>query len=260
MTNHDAPVLIDHADGILRLTMNRPEVMNAFSPDLNDTVAGELEAATARDDVRVVLLTGSGPAFSAGADLAAPGGTAAFDDSTMEHANRLIRAVVGCDKPVVAGVNGVAAGVGTALALACDLQVCTESAGLVMGFAAIGLMPDGGTSATVPAAMGRARAMRMALLSEMLSAREAYDAGLVSHCVPDTDYASTLDTVLAKLAAGPPLSLAATKKAVNAAAVPELNAALERERSGQVVLMRTDDFAEGVAAFTGKRRPAFGGS
>ena len=254
-----APVLIDLTDGILRLTMNRPEVMNAFSPELNDTVAEQLEQAGARDDVRVVLLTGTGPAFSAGADLSGEAGADDFDETTMDRANRFIRAVVGCDKPVVAGVNGVAAGVGTAAALACDLQVCTESAALVMGFAAIGLMPDGGTSATVPAAMGRARAMRMALLSEMLTAREAYDVGLVSHCVADADYEATLEKVLAKLASGPPLSLAATKKAVNAAAVPELHAALERERSGQSVLMRTKDFAEGIAAFVGKRRPSFSG-
>ncbi len=250
---------VEVRDGALWLTMNRPDRFNAFTDTLNDRLSEEVEGASTRDDVRVVLLTGAGRAFSAGADVGGENAHERFDVTSMDRANRLIRAIVGCAKPVVAAVNGVAAGVGMGTALACDLQVCRESARFVLGFASIGLMPDGGTSATVAAAVGRARAMRMALLSEPLGARAAYDAGLVSHCVADEDFDAEVARVVGTLASGPPLAYAATKKAVNAAAVAQLEQALERERSGQAVLMRTSDVVEGMRSFGEKRRPHFTG-
>ncbi len=246
-------------DGVLTLTMNRPEHLNAMTPGMADEVARLLEEATARDDVRVVLLTGAGSAFSAGADVSGEDAHQNFDVSALDRANRIIRAIVTLDKPVVAGVNGVAAGVGCSAALACDLQVVTESAAFVLAFAAIGLMPDGGSSATAAVAMGRARAMRMALLAEPLGGRAAYEAGLVSHCVPDEEYAAVLAKVLRRLVGGPPLAYAATKKAINAVALDQLEAALERERTGQTILLGTDDAAEGMRAFGQKRRPTFEG-
>ena len=247
-------------DGVLRLTMDRPEHLNAMTGEMADRAAEELEGAAARDDVRVVLLTGTGDAFSSGADLSGADAHENFDVTALDRANRIIRAIVLLDKPVVAAVNGVAAGVGCSAALACDLAVAKESALFLLAFSRIGLMPDGGATATVAAAVGRARAMRMALLGEGISGREAYDAGLVSHVATDGDFDATVEKLVRRLAGGPPLAYAATKKAVNAATLAHLEDALERERTGQTILLRTEDVAEGMRAFGEKRRPAFRGA
>ncbi len=249
-------------DGALWITLNRPEVFNAMSAEMSDRVAELAEEALARDDVRVVVLTGAGDAFSAGADISGADAHENFDVTALDRANRIIRALVGLDKPVVAAVNGIAAGVGCSAALAADIVVAKESAAFLLAFSRIGLMPDGGASATVAASIGRARAMRMALLAEPLTAREAYDAGLITHLAPDGEYDDLVAKIVGRLAQGAPLGLAATKRAVNAACltrVDGLDAALERERSGQSVLLRTADVAEGMAAFSGKRKPLFRG-
>ncbi len=246
-------------DGALWLTLNRPHVFNALSAGMADEVARLVEEATGRDDVRVVVLTGTGQAFSTGADISGADAHEHFDVSALDRANRIIRAITRLDKPVVAAVNGIAAGVGCSAALAADIVVAAESAGFLLAFARIGLMPDGGATATVAASIGRARAMRMALLAEPLTAREAYDAGLVTHVAPDADFPDLVARLVARLAAGPPLALAASKKAVNAATLPHLDDALERERTGQTVLLRTSDVAEGMRAFSEKRKPVFRG-
>ena len=244
--------------GVLRLTMDRPERLNAMTAAMSDRIAAELEGAATRDDVRVVLLAGAGGAFCSGADLSGADAHQNFDVTSLDRANRVIRAVTGIDKPVVAAVDGVAAGVGCSTALACDLVVASPRASFLLAFARIGLMPDGGATATVAASVGRARAMRMALLGEALDAQEAYDAGLVSHLAPD-DFDGTVEALVARLATGPPLSYAATKKAVHAATLGHLHDALERERTGQTFLLRTADVAEGMRAFGEKRRPEFRG-
>jgi enoyl-CoA hydratase len=159
----------------------------------------------------------------------------------------------------VAAVNGIAAGVGCSAALAADLVVAAESASFLLAFARIGLMPDGGATATVAASIGRARAMRMALLADPLTAAEAYDAGLVTHVASDEEFPGLVEKVVRRLAAGPPLAFAATKKAINAATLGALEGSLERERTGQTLLLRTDDVAEGMRAFGEHRRPVFGG-
>ncbi|MGH3345444.1 MAG: enoyl-CoA hydratase-related protein [Nocardioides sp.] len=246
-------------DGALWLTLHRPEAYNALTDELAVTLAEALERAGADDDVRVVVVTGSGAAFSAGADIAGEQSHERFDATTMDRANRIIRAVTGLPKPVVAAVNGVAAGVGCSAALAADVVVATESASFLLAFARIGLMPDGGATATVAASIGRARAMRMALLAEPLTARGAHAAGLIATVVADEDFEAEVARVVRRLAAGPPLAFAATKKAVNAAALGELEAALEREKSSQTVLLGTADAAEGMRAFAEKRRPEFRG-
>lgn len=246
-------------DGALWVTLNRPEVFNALSGAMADELAALLEDATARIDVRVVVLTGAGPAFSTGADISGTDPHEPLDVTALDRANRIIRAIVGLDKPVVAAVNGIAAGVGCSAALAADIVVATESATFLLAFARIGLMPDGGATATVAASIGRARAMRLGLLAEPLTAREAFDAGLVTHVAADGDFEATVATIVRRLATSAPLAMAATKKAVNAATLHQLESALERERSGQSLLLRTDDAAEGMRAFREKRRPAFGG-
>lgn len=247
------------SDGVLRVTFDRPEVFNALSGEMALALADLLEAVPARDDVRVVLLTGAGAAFCPGADISGEDAHERFDVRAMDVTNRIVRAVVACDRPVVAAVNGIAAGVGCSIALACDLVLAAASSSYLLAFTRIGFMPDGGASATVAASIGRARAMRMALLAEPLSAQEAHDAGLVSHLVADEELPALVEKVVGRLVAGPPLAYAATKKAVNAATLLPLEDALERERTGQVVLMRTADVAEGMRAFTERRRPVFRG-
>ena len=252
-----ADLEINAEGGALWVTLNRPEVFNALTESMADDLAAVIERATADDDVRVVVLTGAGDAFSAGADISGTDAHEHFDVTTLDRANRIIRAITTLDKPVVAAVNGIAAGVGCSAALAADLAVARESASFLLAFARIGLMPDGGSTATVAASIGRARAMRMALLAEPLGAREAYDAGLIAEVVPDDEFDDAVARVVRRLAKGPPLAFAATKKAINAATLTELDAALERERTGQTVLLRTADVAEGMRAFGEQRRPTF---
>ncbi len=245
--------------GVLRLTLDRPATLNALTAEDADRLAAELEGAAARDDVRVVLVTGAGDAFCSGADLSGADAHEHFDVTALDRANRIVRAVTMLDRPVVAAVRGVAAGVGCSLALACDLVVAAESARFLLAFSRIGLRPDGGATATVAAAVGRARAMRMALLGEGLTGQEAYGAGLVSHVAPDDEHTEVVEKLVRRVAAGPPLAHAATKKAVNAATLGHLEDALARERSGQTVLLRTADAAEGMRAFAERRRPQFRG-
>ncbi|MCW2866407.1 MAG: enoyl-CoA hydratase [Marmoricola sp.] len=246
--------------GILWITFARPAAYNALTPAMVARATSELRAAVTRDDVRVVVVTGTGRAFCAGADLGGEAAHEKYDGGSVDGANLLVRAIVELDKPVICGLNGVAAGVGVSVALACDLVVATASASFSLAFTRIGLMPDGGATALVAASVGRARAMAMALTSERVGAREAHAAGLVTHVHDDADHAAALEALARSLAAGPPLAFAATKRAVNAATLGGLEAAFQRERAGQSLLLRTADAAEGMRAFAEKRTPDFHGS
>ncbi|MDQ6641821.1 MAG: enoyl-CoA hydratase-related protein [Actinomycetota bacterium] len=250
---------IHDADGALYLTLNRPDTFNALTAEMVAGVVEQLRAAARRDEVHVVILTGSGLAFSAGADLAGEDPAQNYGAESVDAANLVIRLLIELEKPVVCGLNGIAAGVGMSIALACDLVVAKESAGMTLAFTRIGLMPDGGATATVAAAVGRARAMRLALLSEVIPAQEAFDAGLVSHVFADDEYDAGLTKIVGRLAKGAPLALAATKKAVNAATLHMLDEAFERERTWQTMLLRSEDVVEGMKAFTEKRSPDFNG-
>ncbi len=253
-------LVTDLADGVLTLRFNRPEVLNALSAEMSLGLSSALEDAVSRDEVRAVVITGSDGSFSTGADISGTDAHERFDVRALDAANRMVRAIVQLDKPVLAGVNGIAAGVGTSIALAADIIVASESAAFLLAFSRVGLMPDGGATATIAASVGRARAMRMALLAEPLTGTEAFETGLVTHLVPDAEFDDRVAQLARRLANGAPLAFAATKKAINAATLPHLDGALERERTGQSVLLRTGDVAEGMRAFSKKRRPRFSGA
>jgi enoyl-CoA hydratase len=253
------PLDITVTDGVRRITMRRPEAFNSLNRELLTLLVDALRSAADDEATRVVVVTGEGRAFCAGADLSGPDPVSSFSEETMEGANTLVRAVVECPKPVVAAVNGIAAGLGASVCFAADLQMARESASFLLAFARVGLMTDGGASLTVAAAAGRTRAMRMALLAEPMGAREAAEAGLVSHVVADDEFEAEVDALAQRLAAGAPLALAASKSAVNAATLGGLEAALERESAGQLALFATADAAEGMRAFVEKRPSVFRG-
>ncbi|MQY31858.1 enoyl-CoA hydratase [Nocardia aurantia] len=254
-----SPVTVHTADCALRITFDRPTSLNALTGEMLGEVSELVEKSAHDDDIRVIVLTGAGRAFSSGADIGEVNADREVGPETLDNANRLIRAIRRVPKPVVAAVNGPAAGVACSIALAADLTVAAESAYFLLAFAGIGLMPDGGATALVPAAVGRARAVRMAMLGERIDARTAEEWGMISLAVPADQFVTTVNDLTAKLATGPTAAYAETKRAFNATALAQLETALDVERAGQTALFATADFAEGTAAFAAKRRPRFQG-
>ena len=246
-------------DGVLSVTLNRPDSLNSLTARMLNTFAATLEQAAGDPDIRVVRLGGAGRGFSSGAGISAedhadPGSAGAPTD-VLDAANRCVRAIVNLPQPAVAVVHGPAAGVGVSLALTCDIVLASEKAFFMLAFTRIGLMPDGGASALIAAAVGRIRAMRMALLAERISATEAFGWGLVSAVYPVEEFDGEVDKVIATLVAGPMVALRKTKDAINAATLTELERALELESQGQLALLESSDFREGTRAFQ-QRRPA----
>ena len=254
-------LLVEHVDAALHLTFNRPHTLNALTAQLLDSAAEVIEAASDDPAVRVVVVTGTGRAFSSGADLllrADPIFTGGPD--TIEAVNRLVRVLRTVPKPVVAAVNGPAVGGGCSIALAADLILARESAYFLLSFTDVGLMPDAGATALVPAAIGRARATRMAMLAERIPAPLAVEWGLITRAIPDEDFDAEVRRLTARLANGPTVAYAQTKRALNATTLALLEQAFAIERTGQAALTQTADFAEGLAAFVQKRAPGFSGA
>lgn len=256
-------ILYESADGVARLTLNRPERLNS----LDGAMHAELRDALARvaaDGSRVLVVTGAGRGFCAGQDLgerqAAPGAERADLGASIERNYKpLVLTLRSLPLPTVAAVNGVAAGAGASLALACDLVVAAASASFIQAFSRLGLVPDSGATWFLPRLVGRARALGLAMLGERLSAADAADWGLIWRCVDDASFAGFVDGLARSLAAGPTRGLVRTRVAMDAGATATLAAQLDLERDLQRELGYTDDYAEGVAAFASRREPRFSG-
>lgn len=255
----------ERAGGVGTLTLNRPETLNAWTPALAEDLLGVLRGEAADAEVRAVVLTGAGRGFSSGADLKA--GFQAAEDGMPDVRHELrdiyhpvIAGLRALPKPVIAAVNGPAVGIGCSLALACDLLVAAESAFFSLAFVNIGLMPDGGSTAFVPPAVGKARAFQMALLGERVPAEQALDWGLVNWVHPDERLADEAAALAARLAGGPTRAYAGAKEALNRAIYGALDGQLDLEAELQHDLARSRDAMEGIAAFVEKRPPAFSGA
>ena len=253
MVNASSEVCVTCESGLLTVTLNRPTRMNAITPTMLDTLEEIFTARAHEDDISTVVLTGSGSAFCSGADLKNSEPTSSRDASRlMDVTNSIVRGIVNCPRPVIAAVNGPAVGFGVALAAAADLAVASTSAYFLLAFTKVGLMPDGGATALVGAAIGRARAMRMLLLAQRVSAAEAAALGLIAEVVDDDGFPRRIEELAASLSKAPQAALARTKEAVNAAMLPELDAALKRESEGQVGLLGSEAFAAAMASFTAR--------
>lgn len=259
-------LLVSLDGNVLSVTFNRPESLNSLTAEMVETMCRVLDQAATDPAVKVVRLGGAGRGFCAGAGISAEDQAAAVEsgrgagiDPLLEAVNVAVRTIADLPKPVVAVVQGPCAGVGVSLALACDIVLASESAFFLLAFTKIGLMPDGGASALVAAAIGRSRAMKMALLAERLPANEAFEYGLVSSVHPAEGLEAEAAAVIEKLASGPALALQRTKHAINATTLTELDGALARETEGQLKLLRTKDFAEGTRAFQERRAATFTG-
>jgi 2-(1,2-epoxy-1,2-dihydrophenyl)acetyl-CoA isomerase len=257
-------IQLEIATGVARLTLNRPDRLNSFTVQMHDEVSRGLETV-ARSDARVLVLTGAGRGFCAGQDLSdravAPGSDGVdLGESLEKRYNPLIQRLTSLDMPVICAVNGVAAGAGANIALACDIVIAARSAKFIQSFANIGLIPDSGGTWTLPRLAGQARAMGLALTGEPLTAERAEAWGVIWKCVDDDKLRDETDALAAKFASAPTKGLATTKKLIRESATRSLDQQLEVERDAQRMLGRTHDYTEGVAAFMEKRTPHFSGS
>ncbi|WP_434668730.1 2-(1,2-epoxy-1,2-dihydrophenyl)acetyl-CoA isomerase PaaG [Klebsiella sp. B345] len=260
----DAFILSEVEQGVMTITLNRPDRLNSFNDLMHQQLAVCLTQAERDDAVRCLLITGAGRGFCAGQDLndrnVDPSGPAPDLGLSVERFyNPLVRRLAALPKPVIAAVNGVAAGAGATLALGCDLVLAARSANFVMAFSKLGLVPDCGGSWYLPRVAGRARAMGLALLGEKLSAEQAAQWGMIWQLVEDAELADTSRQLARHLATQPTFGLGLIKKALLASETQGLDAQLDLERDYQRLAGRSDDYREGVSAFLAKRPPQFSG-
>ncbi len=251
--------------GVATITLNRPDKLNSLMGAMMLELYSALGNAAQDAAVRAVVLTGAGRAFCAGQDLAdpamspKPGSSAPADigDVVDTFYSPLVRRLRAMQKPVVCAVNGVAAGAGANIALACDIVVAVQTASFVQPFCKLGLVPDAGGTWLLPQLVGRARAVGLALLGDKLGAEQAAQWGLIWKCVATADFENEVNTVARTLAAGPTLGYVRTREAIDQAATSTLDSQLDLERDMQRELGNSEDYAEGVKAFIAKRPPVF---
>jgi 2-(1,2-epoxy-1,2-dihydrophenyl)acetyl-CoA isomerase len=257
-------VRVSHAGSVRTLALNRPQALNSFTAAMHGELRAALDDAAADREVRCVVVTGTGRGFCAGQDLAdpavAPNQQQAVDvGSAIERFYKpLALRIRSMPVPVVAAVNGVAAGAGANFALLCDIVIAARSASFIQAFAKIGLIPDCGGTWLLPRLVGRANAVALAMLADKLGAEDAVRLGLIWKCVDDASFAGEVEALAARLAALPTRALVATRQALDASQQLDLAAALSLEADVQRTLGAAPDFAEGVAAFMAKRAPVFG--
>ena len=257
-------ILFQNEGGIARITLNRPDRLNSFTVAMHTELRDALGTLKADPSVRVLLLTGAGRGFCAGQDLSdravAPGEKAVdLGETVAQWWAPLVRTLRTLPLPVVCAVNGVAAGAGANVALACDLVVATQSASFIQPFCKLGLIPDTGGTWVLPRAVGTARAMGLAMLGDKLSADQAADWGLIWKSIPDAQFRDEIEKLLSHLAQAPTRGLARTKELIYANGSAPLDEALKREGDAMRDLGFSEDYREGVAAFMGKREAKFSG-
>jgi 2-(1,2-epoxy-1,2-dihydrophenyl)acetyl-CoA isomerase len=256
----DKPILVEVREGWRKITLNRPEKLNAFTVGLHGALAAALDEVATDGTCRAVLLTGAGRAFCAGQDLDSIGNDAStVRDLLRDYYNPLIRRIRDLPKPVVCAVNGVAAGAGANVALACDIVLAAKRAKFVQAFAKIALVPDSGGTWFLPRLVGEARARALALTGEPVTAEQAENWGMIWRAVDDEALMSEAEQLTSHLATQPTAALALIKRALDASAENTLDAQLELEAELQRRASQMPDYAEGVAAFAAKRPPRFTG-
>jgi 2-(1,2-epoxy-1,2-dihydrophenyl)acetyl-CoA isomerase len=257
-------LLVDDHDGVRTFTLNRPEAFNSLTVGLKESLRDALRETAEDPKVRAVVLTGAGKAFCAGQDLKEHVAALNADDPTpfrtvAEHYNPIVRAITSMPKPVIAAVNGMAAGAGASFAYACDLRITARSAKFLMAFATIGLTADSGASWTLPRLIGYGRAMELMLLAKPVTADQALSMGMVTEVVDDGKALSTAQELASRMATGPTTGYGKIKEALLTAAGADLEKALATEDAAQSTLGTTKDHREAVDAFVAKRPPTFTG-
>jgi 2-(1,2-epoxy-1,2-dihydrophenyl)acetyl-CoA isomerase len=253
-------IIYEKENGVGTLTLNRPQSLNAFIPEMNQEVLAALKEAERDKEIRCLVITGAGRAFCAGQDLKGrtPEQKGSLGDSLREKYNPMIRQIRQMETIVIAAVNGVAAGAGCNLALACDLRVASEEAKFIQSFVRVGLAPDSGGSFILPRLVGLSKAMELLLLGDPLDAQEAQRIGLVARVFAKLDFAKSTREIAARVASAP-RGIGLIKRAVNHAMLRETESDLEYEAYLQEIAGRSADYDEGVRAFLEKRTPVFTG-
>jgi|TARA_B110000093_G_C12909993_1_gene384307 2-(1,2-epoxy-1,2-dihydrophenyl)acetyl-CoA isomerase len=254
-------IIVSITNGVCELRMNRPEVFNSFNKSMALALQKALDDCVDNDEVRAIVITGEGKAFCAGQDLAEatdPNGPE-LQSIVREHYNPIIKKIREIEKPVIGAVNGVAAGAGANIALACDVTFAKESASFIQAFSKIGLIPDSGGTFFLPRIVGMQKALALMFTGDKVGAKEAESMNMIYKSVEDEQFEETVNAFAAKLAKMPTKGLGLTKKAVNASWSNDLNAQLDVEEKLQTEAGSTHDFNEGVASFLEKRKPEFTG-
>lgn len=255
-------LLTETTDGVLTITLNRPDVLNALTRQVLNELRDVLHAAERDAAIRCLVLTGAGRGFCSGLDLTAGAQRAenlSVADGVRQNWNVVVKGIRAIEKPVIAALNGVAAGAGMSIALACDIRIASAAAWFMPGFVKIGLIPDSGGTIFLSMLVGYARAAELAFTGDRVDSTEAHRLGLVNHVVPADELMTRTYALANRLAASPTRAIGLTKRAFNVAIMPHLDAVLDHEAEMQQLASQTDDHREGIAAFREQRRPRFTG-